>query len=98
MCRWERGGGEIPKRGRLRRARSLEIWPRGGGGGRYPWGFGPGGSEITGGGEIPGRPDHAISSCKRSFVILSCFRKVEYKAHYDISEPLMFLRSPSCLC
>ena len=43
------GGGEIPKGRRLRRARSLEIWPRGGGGGDIPWGFGPGGSEITGG-------------------------------------------------
>ena len=37
------GGGEIPKGGRAGRARSLGIWPRGGG-------------EITGG-EIPGTPE-----------------------------------------
>ena len=52
MCRWEGGGGEIPKGGgggggggggRAGRARSLGIWPRGRDhGGRNPWdtGFG----------------------------------------------------------
>ena len=44
------GGGEIPKEGRAGRAKSLGIWPRGGGEvtrGRNPWDTGNGQNEIV---------------------------------------------------
>ena len=55
MCRWEGGGGEIPKGGRAGRSRSLGIWPRGGG--ARSLGIWPRGGDITGGGEILGTPE-----------------------------------------
>ena len=48
MCRWDGGGGvEIPKGGRAGSARSLGIWPRGGG--EIPRDLAPGGGRYHGG-------------------------------------------------